>query len=72
LIEHEVVELFIADSNDNLSVTPNPDEVMATRWVNLEKLAIDTIENPDIYTPWLRIYLAKHRDAIKEQATVNG
>ncbi len=72
LIEHEVVELFIAEASDTLSVTPNPEEVMATRWVDLEKLATDTIENPNIYTPWLRIYLAKHGDAIKGKATVNS
>ena len=72
LIEHEVVELFIANAPNDLVVTPNPEEVMATRWVDLQTLAADTVKNPDTYTPWLQIYLAKHSDAITGQATVDS
>jgi isopentenyl-diphosphate delta-isomerase len=64
LIEHEVVELYIAEAPDNLSVTPNPDEAMAIRWVDFYDLSADVARHPEKYTPWLQIYLAKHADAI--------
>ena len=60
LIEHELVDIFVANAPAGLSVTPNPDEVMATRWVDLPTLAAEVAANPAPYTPWLRIYLSDH------------
>ena len=37
MIEHEVVELFVLQSN-NVLVQPNPDEVMDLRWESLNDL----------------------------------
>ena len=42
----------------------NPDEVMETRWIKAADLATAIAENPDTFTPWLRIYLANHADMI--------
>ncbi|MEJ6404263.1 isopentenyl-diphosphate Delta-isomerase [Yoonia sp. 2307UL14-13] len=64
LIEHEVVEVFVADAADDLRIVPNPDEVMATRWVNFYDLSAEVARYPADYTPWLRIYLQEHQDAI--------
>ena len=64
LIEHEVVDIFTASATDNLSIAPNPDEVMDTRWVSLADLTQETNAHPDRFTPWLRIYLAEHQDSI--------
>lgn len=64
LIEHELVEIFLAEAPDNLEVLPNPDEVMAVRWVGFDDLAAQIARRPYEFTPWLRIYLAEHRDAI--------
>jgi isopentenyl-diphosphate Delta-isomerase len=64
LTEHEVVDLFVATAPDNLRIQPNPDEVMATRWVDFYDLAAQTARNPVSFTPWLRIYMAEHRDRI--------
>jgi isopentenyl-diphosphate Delta-isomerase len=64
LTEHEVVEIFVADASRDLSVTPNPDEVMETRWVGLGDLGAEIRANPANYTPWLRIYLTEHIDRI--------
>jgi isopentenyl-diphosphate delta-isomerase len=64
LIEHEVVAVFVADAPDNLKIAPNPDEVMATDWIDLGKLEADIARNPDRYTPWLTIYLRDHHAAI--------
>lgn len=58
LTEHEVVSLFVAEGRPE--PRPNPDEVMATRWVTLAALRRDLAENAAHYTPWLRIYLERH------------
>ena len=64
LIEHEVVDLFTADAPLDLPLDLNPDEVMATKWVDFHALAADVSQNPKAYTPWLRIYLREHAFAI--------
>lgn len=64
LIEHEVVEVFLARATESLAITENPDEVMATRWIKLTDLHRDLAQNPEHYTPWLRIYMAEHEGLI--------
>lgn len=56
LIEHELVDIFTAEASEALSITPNPDEVMQTRWITLGDLATEIQHNPTQFTPWLRIY----------------
>ena len=60
LIEHELVEIFVADAEDNLIIEPNPDEVMDVRWVNFAALSGEIAQTPEAFTPWLRIYMAEH------------
>lgn len=64
LIEHEVVELFLARAGSDLEIRPNPDEVMDTRWVAADVLTEEVAQRPEDFTPWLRIYLAEHGDKI--------
>ena len=64
LIEHEVVAVFVAEAPSDLHVAPNPDEVMATRWVDIYDLAAQVERHPENFTPWLRIYLAQHMSVI--------
>ncbi|WP_298294533.1 isopentenyl-diphosphate Delta-isomerase [uncultured Litoreibacter sp.] len=64
LIEHEVVELFIAQSIETLPMNLNPDEVMETRWVDFFELKQEVADYPDRFTPWMRIYLEKHADIL--------
>ena len=64
LTEHEVVDIFVADWTDEAALSPNPQEVMETRWLGLEELAGLATRKPENYTPWLRIYLAEHMDVI--------
>ncbi|MEL7343790.1 MAG: isopentenyl-diphosphate Delta-isomerase [Pseudomonadota bacterium] len=64
LIEHEAVEVFVADVHGPLHIAPNPDEVMETRWISIYDLAAEADRWPDRFTPWLRIYLRDHMDAI--------
>ncbi len=60
LIEHEVVDLFTAEAPSDLVVSPNPDEVMDTRWMTFRELNQAVANFPNRFTPWLRIYLDEH------------
>jgi isopentenyl-diphosphate Delta-isomerase len=65
LIEHELVDLFVGrTSADSLAMAPNPDEVMDTRWLSMDDLRAEIAAYPERFTPWLRIYLDQHAEAI--------
>ena len=64
MIEHEVVDIFVIEVATPPQITPNPDEVQAVRWVPRATLEAELAQNPDAFTPWLHIYMAKHADAI--------
>ena len=65
MIEHEVVDLFVASSTvKTIRLDPNPEEVADTRWVDIYDLAKEVAQNPETFTPWLRIYLADHLDLV--------
>ena len=64
LIEHEAVDVFLAHVPSDLPVTPNPDEVMETRWLDYHDLLAEISHHPDRFTPWLKIYLRDHVDMI--------
>lgn len=65
MIEHEVVDLFVAPASARtLQMKLNPEEVMDTRWVDIYDLAADVARHPDQYTAWLQIYLRDHLDLV--------
>ena len=64
MIEHELVDVFLAEAPSDMLLTLNPAEVSATRWADLDQLAKDVATRPQDYTAWLRIYLSDHREAI--------
>ncbi len=64
LTEHEVVDIFVAEAPAALTIRLNPLEVMETRWIALDDLVLELADTPGGFTPWLRIYMAEHRDAI--------
>ena len=64
LIEHELVDVFVAEAQPGLKVAPNPDEVMEVRWVDLYDLSAEVLRNPERFTPWVRIYMTEHIDRI--------
>lgn len=64
LIEHEVVDVFVAERTPGMPISLNPEEVEAARWVDLTELVADVKANPTRYTPWLRIYLDQYMDRI--------
>jgi isopentenyl-diphosphate delta-isomerase len=64
LVEHEVVEVFVAEAPKGLPVRPNPEEVQAVRWARLDGLAAEIAADPGVFTPWLKIYLEEHAERI--------
>lgn len=60
LIEHEVVDVFLAEADNDLVVTPNPNEVMDTKWIGVNDLTDDIQANPQRYSPWIRIYMERY------------
>jgi isopentenyl-diphosphate Delta-isomerase len=64
MIEHEVVDVFVAHTGPDLSLSVNPDEVMATRWLTLDALRREMAQTPERFTPWLHIYLKDHARTI--------
>ncbi|WP_299629054.1 isopentenyl-diphosphate delta-isomerase [uncultured Tateyamaria sp.] len=60
LIEHEVVEVYVGHAPDDMVMVPNPDEVMATEWVEYTDLQAAIAGYPERFTPWLRIYMTEH------------
>ena len=64
LTEHEVVDVYVADADATLKVTPHPEEVMAIEWVRFSDLLSQVDKTPERFTPWLQIYLRDHGQTI--------
>lgn len=64
LIEHELVDIFVAEAQPGLLVSPNPDEVAEVRWVDLYDLSAEVLRTPAKFTPWMRIYMSEHMGRI--------
>ena len=64
LIEHEVVDLFTADAPRDLPLAPDPAEVADTRWITPAALDAEIAGAPERFTPWLRLYMARHRKSL--------
>lgn len=60
LIEDEVVEVFLVEARRDLIIAPNRDEVMDTRWITPDALNREINTEPQVFTPWLRIYMSHH------------
>ena len=66
LTEHELDHVMIGYSNEIPSI--NPDEVESWKWMKIEDIKEDMIQNPALYTIWLKIifdefyhYLEDHK-----------
>lgn len=40
-------------------VNPDPNEISEYKWIELEKLKKDIVNNPQIYTPWFKMILER-------------
>lgn len=68
LIEHEVADIFVGKCDPNHKITPNPDEAMDIRWMSVPELQSKINQSPEVFTPWLKIYIAKHAADIFHQS----
>ena len=66
LIEHEVVQVYVAQASFSVSMALNPSEVQAVKWVTREDLLKELDRTPTLFTPWLHIYMTQHSDLIFE------
>lgn len=57
MIEHEVVDIFVGQVEQQIAPRPNPAEVMDTRWIAMPDLLAEVAREPERFTPWMRIYL---------------
>lgn len=64
LIEHEVVDVYLAESSGDLKLNLNPSEVKAVRWITFADLHDEIRDAPQKFTPWLKIYLDEHSESI--------
>jgi len=68
LIEHEVVDAYVAHLPERPKLIPNPEEVMDTRWISYSDLTRDVAASPEEYTPWIKIYLSDFAEQIFTQS----
>lgn len=64
LTEHELVDIYVAQAPAGLRITPNLAEVADIAWVDFATLQGRIADEPDAFTPWLKIYLADHASKI--------
>ena len=64
LVEHEVVDIFVAEAPEDLEIDPDPAEVMETEWLSYGDLLERVMAKPSDFTPWLRIYLDTYAERI--------
>lgn len=64
LTEHEFDHVYIGEFQKS-SIQPNPHEVGAYKWVEINTLEKDILQNPTMYTPWLLPVLKITRDFIE-------
>jgi isopentenyl-diphosphate delta-isomerase len=64
LIEHEVVQVYVAQADFSLPMVLNPSEVQAVKWMTCQDLRQELDRNPTAFTPWLHIYMTQHSDLI--------
>lgn len=65
LTEHEEVEIFTLDLPRRIEVDFNPEEVAAIRWLSFAALEREVEAAPEAFTPWLAIYLQRHREMLQ-------
>jgi isopentenyl-diphosphate delta-isomerase len=63
LHEHERVTMFLGSADrTTLALNPDPDEVMATRWVTAAELRSEMRVHPERFTPWFKLYVERFPD----------
>ncbi|WP_316013264.1 isopentenyl-diphosphate Delta-isomerase [Roseobacter sp. HKCCA0434] len=64
LTEDEEVAMFAVELPRRALPAPNPDEVAEVRWTGWDALEREIAQDPARFTPWLSIYLSRHREMV--------
>lgn len=64
MTDHEVVDVFVADTSEKPGIVPNPDEVSQVTWLSLPALVDAIAKAPGDFTPWLRTCMSENRHTI--------
>lgn len=64
MIDHEVVDVFVADMAEKPRIAFNPDHVLDVEWCSVPALFVAANSAPGNYTPWLRTCLSDYRDGL--------
>lgn len=64
VMDHEVVDIFVGEASVELEFSPDPERVMATKWMDYFLLVAEVQENPHLYSPWLGSYLTSFSNMI--------
>lgn len=65
LSEHELDHVFLGEYSGEVS--PDPDEVEAVKWIDVDELAEDLVKNPKAYSAWFHIAAPEVIKAIKSE-----
>ncbi|WP_076484530.1 MULTISPECIES: isopentenyl-diphosphate Delta-isomerase [Rhodobacter] len=64
MIEHEVVDIYLAYAKPQMPIAPDPEEVSDLRWVGLYDLAAEVNRHPERFSKWMILYMSSHLDRI--------
>lgn len=57
-VEHEHVTILIGTAEVSVKITPDPKEVSAWQWVDLQELKREMQTHPTLYAPWFHLGLS--------------
>ncbi|WP_034921443.1 isopentenyl-diphosphate Delta-isomerase [Gillisia sp. CAL575] len=63
LTEHEFDHILVGNYNEQPNL--NPEEAEAWKWMSLDDVARDMVNNPTIYTEWFKIIFEKYYQSIE-------
>nr|WP_049641972.1 isopentenyl-diphosphate Delta-isomerase [Candidatus Rhodobacter lobularis] len=64
MVEHELVDIFVAEMDRAHPMRANPSEVMDTSWMTLDEIHAQIGARAETFTPWFKIYMAQHASQI--------
>ena len=65
LTEHELDHVMLGRYENEPSI--NPEEVASWKWMNIDRIHIDLLDNPENYTVWFTIIFERFYNHIKEK-----
>lgn len=70
LTEHEYDHVFVGEYNGSINF--NEEEVMAIKYVGMEKLSVDILQSPEQFTSWFVIAFPMLQEFLKQQTIADN